>query len=195
MQRVTDALARPWAAWAPEAVPSTELIEHTQFYRVQPRAVEDPALFGDWWPFLLSAMAVYGLAPRLLFLLYATWRVRVCLRRAMPRLPGAGDVLHRLSRERMDTDTGDDAGDAPGQQTTLSLVQPPASGEPYSLIVWAAAVSLEAGGAQWATQQWGLAPTHIWEAGGHRDIAEDAALIESVRESKPGRLNRVAVKA
>jgi hypothetical protein len=96
---VVSALAAPWARWLPDAVPSGELVEQTQYFRgtggftgVAPRSV-------TWWPFLVACMACYGLAPRLGLLAFALLRQRAALRRVFGSLPGAADLRDRLDSQ------------------------------------------------------------------------------------------------
>lgn len=67
-------LALPWL-WLPPAVPTLELLEASQFYRLggAPRA-DDPALLGRWWPFLACLWLVYALLPRVLLLRWCARR-------------------------------------------------------------------------------------------------------------------------
>jgi hypothetical protein len=65
IHRITSILAWPWHALWSAAVPSLELIEQTHYFRAAPLAVEQPALFGQWWRFLLMCLLVYVVLPRL----------------------------------------------------------------------------------------------------------------------------------
>ncbi len=108
--RMVRALAVPWAGLWPEAVPSAELVAATRYSRLEGAyflsgagRAADPALVGGWWPFLLAAVACYGLAPRLLALAAAGIRTA----RALARLP-LDDVevealLGRLAGARVET--------------------------------------------------------------------------------------------
>lgn len=81
MAGLVHTLSLPWAALWPEASPSSALVEATRFYRGG-RMLE-PEVSGRWWPFLVAALAVYGLFPRLLLGLFSL----VSLRRALARVP------------------------------------------------------------------------------------------------------------
>ena len=62
-----QALATPWSAWLPEAVPTDQLIEESRFYRLENgvRALSAEALTG-WWKFIAMCLLVYGIGFRLL---------------------------------------------------------------------------------------------------------------------------------
>ena len=99
LQRGLSAVAAPWARWLPDAVPSLALVADTQYFRgaggftgVAPRSVA-------WWPFLLSCMACYGLAPRVALLVLAQLRQRAAMRRVFSALPGAADLRDRLDSQ------------------------------------------------------------------------------------------------
>lgn len=70
---VTGLMSLPWA-WVPDAVPSLALIEASRYF---PGGTYDPALLGDWWPFLLASLLAYGLLPRTVLWLLAERRGRV----------------------------------------------------------------------------------------------------------------------
>lgn len=95
-----QASAEPWVwAWPPATV-DYELIERSRVYRlpgdttgVESGTREEGVILGGWWRYLLMAMLVYGLIPRLLTYGYAGWRVRHEARSAVLSLDGARDVL------------------------------------------------------------------------------------------------------
>ena len=68
------ALATPWASWFPEAVPSSQLIEQSRFYRLEDgvRALSAEALTG-WWKYIAMCLLVYGIGFRIL----AAWLANV----------------------------------------------------------------------------------------------------------------------
>jgi hypothetical protein len=77
MAHLLRALALPWW-WLPVAVPSPELVETSRYFRQE--GVYDPVVLKDWWAFLVAALAVYGLLPRLLLWSVAGWRWRAAAR-------------------------------------------------------------------------------------------------------------------
>lgn len=87
VQTGCDAIATPWAWLWPEARPDAELVRASQWVRMPghflgggslPEAV---ARSGRWWTFLVAALLVWGLLPRLLAWGYGAWRTRRALRR------------------------------------------------------------------------------------------------------------------
>ncbi|QDU71182.1 hypothetical protein Pan265_10310 [Mucisphaera calidilacus] len=96
LAEVLRVTATPWVwAWS-DATVDTTLIEASRIYRVpgDPTGVEAGGTsLGRWWPYLLMAMVVYGLLPRLLVFGWSVFRLRVAEVRAVLRLEGVRDVL------------------------------------------------------------------------------------------------------
>ncbi|MEM7675481.1 MAG: DUF2868 domain-containing protein, partial [Myxococcota bacterium] len=65
MYRWVRALAEPWSAFVPDAVPTRALVEQSRFSRLGgfSEGVQ-AAMVGQWWRFLVAAVVVYGLLPR-----------------------------------------------------------------------------------------------------------------------------------
>ncbi|MEZ5559947.1 MAG: DUF2868 domain-containing protein [Pseudomonadales bacterium] len=77
VHRVLHALALPWADLVPAAVPDLHLVELSRSYRLEEnRPLAQLERLGDWWPFLVMCVLVYGALPRLLLLGFALWRRR-----------------------------------------------------------------------------------------------------------------------
>ncbi len=73
-------IATPWAWLWPDAVPSLELVRQSQWVRM-PGAFVGGGSLADavrssarWWSFLVAALAVWGLLPRLLAFGLGRWR-------------------------------------------------------------------------------------------------------------------------
>ncbi|MBN2506647.1 MAG: DUF2868 domain-containing protein [Verrucomicrobia bacterium] len=115
--RLTRVLSAPWGWAAPEAVPSPELVRQTLYYRQSgPPGGASPARWGEWWPFLVAALATYGLLPRVLLLGAAGWRLHAAVGRAFVEAPGAAVVVDRLNSALVSTQARDaEAGGAAGR--------------------------------------------------------------------------------
>ena len=98
-------LSTPWSSFFPDAVPGSELIANSRYYRLEEgslagAAIPSPQLaidLGQWWPFLIAAITCYGLLPRLLTLGISWSRFRHHLRKALCNLPGAPELLARMN--------------------------------------------------------------------------------------------------
>ncbi len=84
-------LGVPWEWSGLDLVPALEQVEATRWSRLEGAFADPetgPAAAAGWWPFLLMALLVWGLLPRLLAWIYARRRYRACL--AQARLDHAG---------------------------------------------------------------------------------------------------------
>jgi hypothetical protein len=163
-----SALASPWQALWPEAVPSLALVEASQFYRLQQDSgVADPALLGTWWPFVLMLWLVYVLLPRCVLLMLAALQLRWQSHRALRAHPGWQPLHYRFDTPWVDTRGEEEGQPAPAAaQAVLSPL--PASA---TVIHWAGA------GMQSATLVGALsadpAPQSL-RAGGNSSLDDDA---------------------
>jgi hypothetical protein len=132
VHRATSIVSLPWF-WISDAVPSLELVEASRYF---PGGSYDPALLGDWWPFLLACLVGYGLIPRTLLWVFAEWRGRA-LQASLPL--DHGDV--RLAYSRLtagwaaDADSGSSTGPPAG--AAAPSVAAGAIGGSCRVILWA----------------------------------------------------------
>lgn len=75
-----QAIAYPWSALWPAAVPDAALLEATRYWRIDPESTGIERA-GDWWPFLMASLLCYNLLPRALLAGVSAARYRQ-LRRA-----------------------------------------------------------------------------------------------------------------
>jgi hypothetical protein len=197
-------LAWPWHAVLPGAVPGPELVEISRYYRLQEgapgtggAAPGTAALLGGWWPFLVAAILCYGLLPRLVTLLIAWLRFRHHLGRALPRLPGAAELLARMNSPLVST--------AARCAATAAATPPPGDGSApapapagtrCTVIDWSAGVggSEELRALEPGLRALGVEPLSFADAGGARSTAQDTALIASLCAA-PGEGVAVTTKA
>ena len=192
LQQSCEILATPWRGWLPDAVPTTELVESTQYFRLE-RAyvnapagarVQDAAFAGGWWPFLLMCLLVYGLLPRLVL---AAWG-ETGLRRALGGLrfdtPDEMDLIARLKTPHVRRPHEDDPGNvAPLGEGLQPLGRPEKLREdqPVVAVRWRnAEISDEVLSSRLRDRLGGIVKKPIGSAGGH-DHAEDEALLERVK--------------
>ena len=105
-QQITNILAWPWSWWLPQAVPTTTLIEASQYFRLQsstPQVLNSAAQMTQWWPFLLLSISSYSLLPRLLSTVLAGWRLRRCLQRQLLHSSTARRLLQQLDSNSVST--------------------------------------------------------------------------------------------
>jgi len=161
MHALFTALATPWSAWLPQAVPDLALTEASRFNRLETGGVSAAraVLLGAWWPFVVMCVVTYGLAPRLLLLIVGAWRLRTATR---AWLLGSADVTALLDRLDSPSVTYEavpeqlDAASAGGYVPSTRL-------EPDTrarAVVWNQAMAEERV-AEWLAERFGLAPAEV----------------------------------
>ena len=112
---LTQGLSLPWQSFLPGAVPSLELVEASRFFRMNPD--NNPALLGQWWPFIGMSILIWGLGPRLLMAFFARKQCHASLREALLEYPEVTALISRLRShkltytERQDQPAMDEAAD------------------------------------------------------------------------------------
>jgi hypothetical protein len=116
VHRVFSALAWPWSTLVPAATPDLALTEGSQYLRLNAGNSADLSVtrLGEWWPFVLMALLVYGMLPRLLLLLIGQWRLQRATHRWLLDNPEVTALLDRLDSPNItfDADLEPDVHDA-----------------------------------------------------------------------------------
>jgi hypothetical protein len=120
---VVQALAWPWHALFPQAVPSLHVIEASRYFRITSEylgapsggRVTDAFIVGAWWPFLLCSVVVYGLLIRLFILSLSHTMVTLALGR-LPYSSAYNALFDRLSRPLVETQ-------APGSEEPVPVTK------------------------------------------------------------------------
>jgi hypothetical protein len=99
--RWLDAIAWPWRGWLPSAVPSAELVEQSQHYRLggtlEREMVQHAAMLGSWWRFLAMATLVYAVGLRGVMWLGARMGLHRAIRQAMLTTEGVDRLLWEMN--------------------------------------------------------------------------------------------------
>ncbi|MBT8467240.1 MAG: DUF2868 domain-containing protein [Deltaproteobacteria bacterium] len=188
LQRCCEGLAAPWRLWLPDAVPTVELVHATQYYRLDGAyvnapagaRVQDAAVAGGWWPFLLMCLLVYGLLPRLALVVWASVGMNRAFRKLPFDTPDEVEVIARLTHPRVRRVHEDDPGNvAPlgeGHQP-LSRPQQLSGDRPVIAVRWREAEIPPDELSTRLRERFGaLVESPIANAGGH-DHGEDEALL------------------
>lgn len=102
--RIVDAIATPWAGLYPAAVPDPALIERSQFFRLEGQgALPDSRELAGWWSFSVLAVITYGLLPRIAFLIFSAWRLRLATRQLLIADARVAALLERMSAPELET--------------------------------------------------------------------------------------------
>jgi hypothetical protein len=188
--RMLLTLSWPWHSVFPDAVPSLELIDISRYYRLDQgslgsagAAAGSAAQLGGWWPFLVAAIVTYGLLPRLLTLLVSWFRFRHHLGEALPRMPGAPELLARMNSPLISTAARrpEKAADRFSSIDT-SPQETPIGGIQCTVIDWSASVgSVDNRHALVSRlRALGIEPLDFLAAGGVRSTQQDAAVIAAL---------------
>lgn len=162
-------IALPWS-WQESLTPSLDLVQRSRYYRGTPFK---PELRGAWWPFILTAMLVYGLLPRIIAFVVASVQLRKATRDALGATPGALELLGRLEGRGERS-----AQDADEEAATMSAERVVTGSRPV-VIDWSRA----AGSAARAASLIGLEPASYEPAGGARSVQDDRQTLEAVGQA------------
>ncbi len=183
VHRVTSFLAIPWNGIARDAQPSLALIEQSRYFRVasQPLSPSQAAQLGDWWPFIVLTIAVYGVLPRFLILALAQSRLRTAIRATFMTSPGFSAVMRRLHSARIQTVAVEpEAPDPEGRSLdTPRAPVPPTTGNRVSAVINWSAVPIDDAAVSAAFPE-----AKRLAAGGASSVEQDAALIRQLGSTR-----------
>lgn len=180
--RIFAGIAVPWEALATNAVPDAELVERSQFFRLEgARGFDDidSRALTAWWSFTLLAIVVYGFIPRLAFLTLAAWRLRAATRALLLEDAQVTALLDRLSAPDVETRSAD-ASQPPRPSIDVRPrgAKPPLAGT-ADAVIWSQ--SLDAAAAiEIASTRFGLELGAVAEAGGGRSLDADRAALAAI---------------
>lgn len=131
-------VATPWAWVWPAAAPDPVLVEATRFFRAgDATASPDPAIWGQWWPFVTMLWATWVLLPRLLLWGLASVQTQQKARRLLASHPAMHALMYRMETPALDTgNSHHDADDLPDTRARSNLRPLPDSD---ILLCWAGA--------------------------------------------------------
>ncbi|MEA2047492.1 MAG: DUF2868 domain-containing protein [Campylobacterota bacterium] len=101
------ALSLPWRELFPSAVPSLELIEQSQYFRLGDTLSEDMIKhahkLGEWWKYLALMTIFYAVILRLLMLMLSIWGLKRAVKKSCLVLPGAVKLLSEINEPIIST--------------------------------------------------------------------------------------------
>lgn len=174
--RIVHGIAWPWASFAPLAVPSAELVEQSQFFRLEraEAVAGSPRALGAWWPFTVLALVTYGLLPRLGLLALAAARLRAATRALLLEDARVTALLDRMASPAIET-AAEQHDDAPPPEIGLATAgERPMTGSARALI-WENSLPADAA-RSYARRHLGLDVLDVAEAGAGRLTTDRAAL-------------------
>ena len=186
LQAVTIAIASPWSAVWPDALPSRAEIDATEGSsltgsgeRTTPGRSD---VWAAWWPFLVASFVAYGLIPRLVLQVTAAVRTRSLLRRIAFDHEGCVRVRERLRRPIVDgRGQGDEvAGQAPaGDGEGAARLELPGR---VSVVRWAGVPLEPAALSDRIARTHGVVVERVETVGG-LDVGADETALAALREA------------
>jgi len=102
-----NALAFPWREFCPSCVPSVELIEKSQYFRLGDKLSEEmignATRLGEWWKFLALATLFYALFLRFLMFLLSVFGLNRAIKKSFLTLAGANRLLREMNEPIIST--------------------------------------------------------------------------------------------
>ena len=101
------AVALPWRDIVPSAVPSLELIEQSQYFRLgeklDEKMISQASKLGEWWKFLAFATLFYAILLRVLMFLLASFGFRLALKKSLLAVNGSMKLLREINEPIIST--------------------------------------------------------------------------------------------
>ncbi|MCO4845738.1 MAG: DUF2868 domain-containing protein [Sulfurovum sp.] len=100
-------LAFPWREIAPSAVPSLELIEQSQYFRLGDKLNEEmiahASELGEWWKFLAFSTLFYAIFLRFVMLVLASFGFSAAVKQSLLTLRGTTKLLREINEPIIST--------------------------------------------------------------------------------------------
>jgi hypothetical protein len=176
VSRIVQSISWPWASFAPLAVPNAELVEQSQFFRLERGGITagSSRTLGAWWPFTLFALLTYGLLPRFLLLALAAVRLRAATGALLLEDARVIALLDRMESPLIETAAAQHDEASPPEIGLATSERRPMTGSARALI-WEGSLTNDAARV-YARRHLGLEILDIVEAGAGRLEADRAAL-------------------
>ncbi len=102
-------ISAPWRYLFPSFVPSIELIEHSQYFRLgdrlSPNIISHASSLGEWWRFLAFATLFYAIVLRLLVLVVSHLGLRYAVSTSILKLIGTNRLLREINQPIINTNS------------------------------------------------------------------------------------------
>ena len=181
--RIVHAIAWPWHALVPSAVPSAELIAESQFFRLDGGGAANGRALAGWWPFTLLTIVTYGLVPRLVLFAIAGARLRAAERALLLDDARVTALLDRMASPAVDTAAAEH-GEAAAMPAAEAAEYREATGRARA-VIWEGCASAAAARAH-ARGRLGLELDTVVEAGGSRTLGADRQALDAIGATEPG---------
>lgn len=100
-------LALPWREIMPSAVPSLELIQQSQYFRLGEKLntemIAHASQLGEWWKFLAFATLFYAIFLRIMMFIFVSFGFNYAVKRSLLTLKGATKLLREINEPIIST--------------------------------------------------------------------------------------------
>jgi hypothetical protein len=107
LHRYLNLLAFPWREFIPTAVPSLELIEQSQYFRLgdslSDEMIHNASKLGEWWRFLVFATLFYAMFLRFVLYLVSLLGYHLALQKSLMGLEGVNTLLRDMNEPIIST--------------------------------------------------------------------------------------------
>ncbi len=190
LEHTIRVIASPWSWLVPRGRPSPNDIRLTYHPPNASHAHSDciptpEAITSGWWPFLFVSMVIYGLIPRVLTHILASWQVHRATQHVALHHPDSRELLLRMQRPLVDT----------GSRLQTPSLNPPEVSTPSEVEAWAVVSSGQGFVLKWAgiqlpdevicdlvRRQWGIETMALHEVGS-LDVSRDEAAFRALQTS------------
>jgi len=114
-QHFLHTLSFAWRDLFPGAVPSLELVEQSQYYRLGEKLdevmISNASLLGEWWKFLVFATLFYAIILRVIFYFLSAFGLQKAIARSFMTLEGTKKLLDDMNEPIISTSAREDEND------------------------------------------------------------------------------------
>lgn len=103
MQSIINTIVYPWKSFLPSAIPSIELIQHTQYYQHNAYQFASSKQSESWWQFLGMSLLIWGMIPRMILLFLSKINLSFMLDKNLLHHPKAKKLLYFMNEEYITT--------------------------------------------------------------------------------------------
>ncbi len=107
MHSFLQSVAFPWREFAPFAVPSLELIEQSQYFRLgttlDQEMIAHASQLGEWWKFLAFSTLFYAIFLRFWLFIFASFGLNSAIKRSFFTLDGTTQLLREINEPIIST--------------------------------------------------------------------------------------------
>ncbi len=179
LHHIFSLIALPWSELLPQAIPSSELIEKSHYFRLGGQLssdmIESASLLGEWWKFLAMTTLFYALFLRWILVLWTGRELQRATNKATMSIDGVSNMLDEMRRPLITTEAIDEEV-LLESQGEIDIDSTPSLAHDYDIVIgWA----MDSDTVRLYSDREGISTRHIYEAGGNHSLEDDEDVIDS----------------